>query len=93
MAHRPLYMLWQVIDPRHVRVGFKAGEKDRWYLSKVCDCSGLPGGRISKLFNNGFGSGTGRMWGGQPGAAAYQRFLIRYVHYRYGLSAGTEKER
>ena len=44
------------------------------------------GGRISKLFNNGFGSGTGRSWGGQPGAAAYQRFLIRYVHYRSVLT-------
>jgi hypothetical protein len=29
---------------------------------------------------------TGRMYGARPGGPMYQKFLIDYVHYRYGLS-------
>ena len=29
---------------------------------------------------------TGRMYGAGPGGPMYQKFLIDYVHYRYGLT-------
>ena len=29
---------------------------------------------------------TGRMYGAGPGGPMYQKFLIDYVRYRYGLS-------
>jgi hypothetical protein len=30
---------------------------------------------------------TGGMYPSAPGAPMYQKFLVDYIHYRYGLSA------
>ena len=88
LSHKPLYMLIQVIDSTHVRMGFKARIEDPWYLSKIYDCrDALKGSEIGILWQHCWGSITGRRWGAQPGTPMYQTFLIDYVHYRYGLSA------
>ena len=88
MQAKPLYMMIQVIDPSHVRIGLKAQPDDDWYLSKVSDCSHLPGGKIGGFGNFAWGIVTGGEWAGKySGAKMYQQILVDYVHYRYGLSA------
>ena len=37
LAHKPLYMLMQILDSSHLRVGFKANKQASWYLSKPFD--------------------------------------------------------
>jgi len=89
LAHKPLYMLIQVVDEYHVRVGFKANKADRWTFSRAFDSSKVFG-KIAKLAYPCLVSYTGRNVGGKgwgvgnyPG---YQKFLFDYWHYRYGLS-------
>jgi len=95
LAHRPLYMLVQVLDSSHVRIGFKANKRDPWYLSKTFDTMKAFGGRIGKFnplpclssqvtwpfLHAPWGKGYGI--GNYP---QYPTFLIDYVHFRYGLS-------
>jgi hypothetical protein len=89
LAHTPVYMLVQVLDSSHLRVGLKANKTDDWYLSKAFDTSQVFG-KIGKFnphpcftaitaLKGQKGWGTGNF----PG---YQQFLIDYVHFRYGLS-------
>ena len=87
LAAKPLYMLIQLIDSSHCRIGFKAKAKDSWFFSKVFDCSEILKGGISKLGMGTWSTVTGKRWGAQPGSPMYQKILIDYVHYRYGLSA------
>ena len=88
LAHRPLYMLLQVPDPHHVRVGFKANRKDRWTWSEAFDARKALG-KVARFaypclvsfqgveFIKGWGTGN------YPG---YQQFKIDYIHYRYARS-------
>ena len=85
MAGRPLTMLIQVIDPSHLRVGFKAKPEDAWYLSKVFDCSEALGGPIKSFRQIGWSTATGGGWGEHPGSPMYQKFLIDHVRFRSGL--------
>jgi hypothetical protein len=94
LAHRPLYMLVQVIDSSHVRVGFKAKQGDPWHFSKILDIA-TSIGKIEKLapwpcissqvtwpfLRAPWGKGYGI--GNYP---LYPQFQIDYVHYRRGLS-------
>ena len=76
-------MLIQCVDSRHVRLGFRARPQDPWFLSKVLDM----GKEIGRFDMHDWSSATGEMYGAPPGGPMYQKFLIDYVHYRYGLSA------
>ncbi|HLJ10390.1 MAG TPA: hypothetical protein VKU82_04340, partial [Planctomycetaceae bacterium] len=87
LAHKPLYMLIQCVDRSHVRLGFKANPADAWLFSKVYDASKDLGMDIGRFDMHDWSSGTGEMYGAPPGGPMYQKFLIDYLHYRYGLSA------
>lgn len=89
LSHKPLYMLVQILDASHLRVGFKANKEDPWYFSKTFDTSTVFG-KIGKFnphtcFTASVSRGKERASGigNFPG---YPRFLIDYVHFRYGLS-------
>ncbi|NUM54536.1 MAG: hypothetical protein HUU46_12895 [Candidatus Hydrogenedentes bacterium] len=86
LSARPVYLLLQVIDPTHVRVGLKAKKVDAWYLSKQFDCEPVMNGPLTLLGQHCWSTVNGRRWGSPPGAPAFQTYLIDYVHYRYGLS-------
>jgi hypothetical protein len=87
LAHKPLFMLIQCLDDRHVRLGFKARGQDRWHLSRVYDAGQVLGKAIARFDMHDWSTGTGEMYGAPPGGPMYQKFLIDYVHYRYGLTA------
>jgi hypothetical protein len=89
LAAKPLSMLIQCLDATHVRLGFRARESDPWFLSEVYDVKKDLGTEIGTLGMHCWSTTTGRMYGAGPGGPMYQKFLIDYVRYRYGLSAGT----
>ncbi len=82
---RPLYMLMQIIDPEHVRMGFRSGPDEDWHLSKVFDCSRILKGGIGQFQQFCFSSVTGRHWGSPSGSPMYQTFKFDYIRYREGL--------
>lgn len=86
LSSKPLYMLIQIIDKAHVCMGFKADANDAWRLSQVYDVRAKLGQEMAILWQHCWSTVTGRRWGAQPGTPMYQKFLIDYVHYRYGLS-------
>jgi hypothetical protein len=86
LSAKPLSMLIQVIDPSHVRVGFRANQQAPWYFSRVCDVEPSLGGPIGKFGQHAFSTKTGREFGAPPGSPMFQRFIIDYIDYRYGLS-------
>lgn len=85
LSAKPLYMLYQVIDPNHVRIGFRAKSKYPWYLSKIFDCSEVSNGGIGKIGTFCFGMVAGTDWGCESGSPMYQQFLFDYIYYRKGL--------
>jgi hypothetical protein len=90
LSHKPIIMLLQWIDLSHVRVGFKAKPEDPWHSSKVYDYSQITGGEeLGDFLQVDWTTSTGRTWSGYPGGPMYQRVLIDYVHYRYGLSMSS----
>lgn len=91
LAHKPLFMLVQVVDTSHVRVGFKANKTDPWQFSKPFDISNQFG-KVAKIQLPEFVSVQGKQWQKGWGAGNYpgfQQFLIDYVHIRYGLSSSN----
>lgn len=86
VAHKPLTMLIQCLDTRRVRLGFRAATNDPWLFSKVYDMSKVLGKEIGRFDMHNWSTATGEMYGAPPGGPMYQKFLIDYVHYRYGLS-------
>jgi hypothetical protein len=87
LAHRPLYMLLQVPDPQHARVGFKANRQDRWTFSRPFAAS-KAFGKITKFAYPcvvSFQGAGGKGWG-TGNYPAYQKFKIDYIHYRYARS-------
>ena len=86
LAHKPLYMLYQMIDSTHVRVAFSARPEDPWFFSNVTDLSNIAKDGIGQIQNFDFAAVTGKDWGVLPGSPMYQKYLIDYIHYRYGLS-------
>jgi hypothetical protein len=87
LAHKPLDLLIQCLDASHVRLGFRASSKDRWHLSDIYDTKKELGFEIGEFGMHCWSTTTGRMYGAGPGAPMYQKFLIDYVHYRYGITA------
>lgn len=87
LSHKPLGMLIQCLDDSHVRLGFRAKPGDPWFLSEVYDAGKELGRPIGEFGMHCWSTTTGRMYGARPGGPMYQKFLIDYVHYRYGLSA------
>jgi hypothetical protein len=79
-------MLYQVIDKKHLRMGFRASPKDKWYLSEIKDVSDIVKGEIKAFDEPCWGSTIGRHWSLPSGSPVYQKLLVDYVHYRYGLS-------
>ena len=89
LTAKPLYMLIQILDPGHLRVGFKAAQADRWMFSKVLDVQAVLGRKIGKIGFPCLASMQGRKgdkgWG-VGNSPSYQRFLFDYVKFRYGRS-------
>jgi hypothetical protein len=95
LGHRPLFMLVQIVDSSHLRVGFKANKSDRWYMSKPFDTT-KTFGKIEKV--NPFPCiASLPTWGwtgdlpaqkgfGIGNYPQYPQFLFKYVHFRWGLS-------
>lgn len=87
LSHKALYMSLQWIDVAHVRGGFKANPRDSWYLSNVYDYSLLTEGEeLGDFAQMDWGTTTGRAWGAPPGSRPFQKIMIDYIPYRYGLS-------
>jgi hypothetical protein len=88
LTHAPLYMLIQVIDKSHLRVGFRALKTDKWYLSKVFDTATTFGeiGQIQTPCFASFQGKPGELGWGIGNYPGYEQFLIDYIHFRYGLS-------
>jgi hypothetical protein len=91
LAHKPLYMLAQILDSSHMRFGFRAKKSGPWYLSKVFDTS-TTFGKIGKFnphvcITTTVGARGEKGWG-VGNYPRYPQFLIDYVHFHYGLSAG-----
>jgi len=92
LGHKPLYMLIQVLDEYHLRLGYRARPGDPWYLSEVHDMRaslGVPIGQLGP--HHVYSFTTGPKWGGEYGLPAYRMFLFDYVRYRYGNSIGDWK--
>jgi hypothetical protein len=87
LAAKPLGMLIQCLDRSHVRLGFRANASDRWWLSDPCDVKAALGAEMGTFGMHCWSTTTGRMYGAQPGGPMYQKFLVDYVRYRYGLTA------
>ncbi len=90
LTHKPLYMLIQILDDSHLRVGFRADKKDPWYYSKTFDTT-TAFGKIGKLQTPCFASFQGmpgKLGWGVGNYPSYQQFLIDYIHFRSGASAG-----
>ena len=87
LSHKPLGMLIQCIDDSHVRLGFRASPAEPWHLSAGLrrEESDL-GAEIGTFGMHCWSTTTGRMYGAGPGGPMYQKFLVDYVRYRYGLS-------
>ena len=92
LGHKPLYMIMQILDSSHLRVGFRANRGDPWYFSKPFDVLKVFGEKIGKFdpfmcfwggVSNEEGSDEDRGWGNFP---RYPQFLIDYVHFNKGLS-------
>ena len=88
MRARPLYMLYQVIDPRHLRMGFKGSADGPWHLSEVLDVSEVMGGDIGKLGETCFGIVSGRHFHLPAGTPMYAQYRFDYLRFRRGLTAG-----
>lgn len=91
LASKPLMMLIQCIDDSHVRLGFRSQPTQPWTLSEVCDVKQAVGAELGAFGMHCWSTTSGRMYGAQPGTPMYQMFLVDYVRYRYGLSAGSEE--
>ena len=79
-------MLIQCIDERHVRLGFRADPTSPWVMSKPFDVMPVTGHPIGEFAMQCWSTVTGGMYSGAPGGPMYQKFLVDYIHYRYGLS-------
>jgi hypothetical protein len=90
LAHKPLGILIQCIDDSHVRLGFRGNASEPWFLSEIYDVQRDLGLRIGAFGMHCWSTTTGRMYGAPPGGPMYQKFLIDYVHYRYGLTAPSK---
>jgi len=84
---RPLYMLLQVIDQNHLRVGFRGSPDAPWHLSKVYDCSNDIKGGIGQFQQFCYSTVNGRHFDCPAGSPMYQKFLFDYIRYRRGLTA------
>jgi hypothetical protein len=86
---KSLDMLIQVTDDTHIRVGLRVDGSQPWTLSRPFDTSPVFG-KISKFaypcFVSYQGSHVGGNGWGVGNYPSYQRFLIDYVHFRFGLS-------
>ena len=69
----------------HVRLAFRGDASEPWFLSDVYDVEEA-GHRVGGFDMHCWSTTTGRMYGARPGGPMYQKFLIDYVRYRYGLT-------
>lgn len=89
LTARPLYMLIQIPDQYHLRVGFKAAKDDPWIFSTAFDSTDVFG-KIAAFSYPALVSFQGDHVGGHGWGAGnyptYQKILIDYIYYRYGQS-------
>ena len=85
-GHKPLSMLIQCLDDSHVRLGFR-GSRTILVLSEVFDVEERTGRRDRRVRHALLEHDHRPHVRCRPGGPMYQKFLIDYVHYRYGLSA------
>lgn len=85
LTSKPLYMLVQVPDAAHIRVGFKAKPDDAWLFSKTIDLEREKKKRIGKIGYPCLASIQGKAgdkgWG-VGNYPQYQKILIDYVRFR-----------
>jgi hypothetical protein len=91
LSAKPLGILIQCLDDSHVRLGFRGKAGDPWTLSEICDVKQALGAEVGAFAMHCWSTTTGRMYGAGPGGPMYQKFLIDFVRYRYGLSTAAEQ--
>jgi hypothetical protein len=93
LAHKPLAMLIQCLDAGHVRLGFRARPDEPWHLSEAADLKQALGAEAGEFGMHCWSTTSGRMYVAPPGGPMYQKYLIDYVRYRYGLSTDPAASR
>ena len=64
----------------------RARPRDPWFFSRVLDVGKVLGKEIGRFDMHDWSIATGEMYGAPPGGPMYQKLLVDYVHYLYGLS-------
>jgi hypothetical protein len=99
LCAKPVYMLVQVLDTGHVRVGFKARAADAWLFSNTLDLEKSLGKSVARIGYPCLVSlqgASGQKGWGMGNYPRYQQFLIDYVRFRSGgkqPSRGTPASR
>ena len=62
LGAKPLSMLIQCLDDKHVRLGFRARSSDSWFLSEIFDVKAALGTEIGAFGMHCWSTTTGRMW-------------------------------
>ena len=86
LASKPLYWLIQMLDRSRARIGFRARPENAWHLSRPFNLTEFMKGEFKKFDVHCWGTVTGRHLGQPAGSPMYQKLLVDYVHYRYGLT-------
>ena len=55
-------------------------------MSRVCDVEKVLGTGIGRFGMHNWSTVTGVMYGAPAGGPMYQKTLIDYIHYRYGIT-------
>lgn len=88
LGRRPVYLLVQILDASHVRVGLKGNKNAPWQLSEIFDTTSTFGEmtKVTLPCLVSYQRVKDKTTQGVGNYPSYQRYLIDYVHFRYGLS-------
>jgi len=78
-------MIYQLIDTKHLRMGFKGSANGRWSVQGTGRV-GREGSEIGKIDETCLGIVTGRYFHLSAGAPMYMQYKIDYIRFRRGVT-------